>query len=372
MQSISRESNELKKILLIGSNNLAYHYLQMIQTYSNLTVIAVICTDHPNSYFNSQSFAVPIKKSLETVYKESVDYIFVCDHHPELEINMEKFIHKPILFEKSQLEINYPLIESFVHQYQNLELILNNIRDGLIVVDQFEHIQFINKAAKEIVGIGEESVVNLPIRNVIQNTRLPKILQHQEKEVNQKLMLHNKKKIITTRIPLINNKNHLIGAFALFKDSSEVQKLAEENTDLKEIKTMLEAIIHSSDEAISVVDENGNGLIINPAYTRITGLTEKDVIGKPATVDIYEGESMHFHVLKTRRPVRGEKMKVGPHRKEVLVNVAPIIVAGKLKGSVAVIHDISEIKELTTALKQAKQMIRNLEATYTFNDIIGS
>src|SRR5690625_184479 len=111
---------------------------------------------------------------------------------------------------------------------------------------------------------------------------------------------------------------------------------------------MLEAIIHSSDEAISVVDENGKGLMINPAYTRITGLTEKEVIGKPATVDISEGESMHLKVLKMRRPIRGTKMKVGPHKKEVIVNVAPIIVRGKLKGSIGVIHDISEIRKLTT------------------------
>ena len=201
---------------------------------------------------------------------------------------------------------------------------------------------------------------------------MPKVLQKQAKEINQKFVINHDKHIITTRIPLINDHNHLIGAFAIFKDTNEVMRLAEENTDLKEIKTMLEAIIYSSDEAISVVDEDGSGLIINPAYTRITGFSENEVIGKPATVDIAEGESIHFQVLKTRRPVRGAKLKVGPKNREVLVNASPIIVHGKLKGSVAVIHDVSEIKELTAALKQAKQMIRNLEATYTFDDIIGT
>src|SRR5699024_3987536 len=152
---------------------------------------------------------------------------------------------------------------------------------------------------------------------------------------------------------------------------NEVQQLAEENTDLKEIKKMLEAIIYSSDEAISVVDEDGKGLMINPAYTRMTGLTEKDIIGKSATVDISEGESVHLKVLQTRRHVRGAKMKVGPQKKSVIVNVAPVIVEGKLKGSVAVIHDVSEITMLTNELKQAKRMIRDLEANYTFHDIIG-
>ncbi|NMD70206.1 sigma-54-dependent transcriptional regulator [Bacillus sp. DNRA2] len=133
---------------------------------------------------------------------------------------------------------------------------------------------------------------------------------------------------------------------------------------------MLEAIIQCSEEAISVVDEHGIGLLINPAYTRITGLKEDKVIGQPATADISEGESMHLKVLKTRRPVRGVSMRVGPHKREVIVNVAPIIVNGILKGSVGVIQDVSEIRKLTEELNRARQIIRTLEAKYTFEDIV--
>lgn len=176
--------------------------------------------------------------------------------------------------------------------------------------------------------------------------------------------------MITTRIPIIDDSNQLIGSFAVFKDITEVVELAEKVTDLKEIQTMLKAIIQSSEEAISVVDENGIGLMINPAYTKITGLHEEEIIGKPATTDISEGESVHYEVLRTRKPVRGRKMKVGPYDKDVLVNVAPIIVDGKLKGSVGVIHDLSEIESLSAELKKAKRIIRNLEAKYTFDDII--
>ncbi len=185
------------------------------------------------------------------------------------------------------------------------------------------------------------------------------------------MVLDNGRKIITTRIPIIEENGTLIGAFAVFKDITEVVNLAEEITDLKEIQTMLQAIIHSSDDAISVVDENGQGILINPAYTRLTGLTQEQVIGQPATADISEGESMHMKVLQTRRAVRGATMRVGPNKREVIVNVAPIIVEGKLKGSVGVIHDVSEIKSLSRELNRARQLIRTLEAKYTFEDIIG-
>jgi PAS domain S-box-containing protein len=137
-------------------------------------------------------------------------------------------------------------------------------------------------------------------------------------------------------------------------------------------QTLLEAIIHSSEEAISVVDDKGRGILINPAYTKITGLTEEEVIGKPATADIVEGESMHMKVLQTRKAVRGVRMKVGSNNRDVLVNVAPVIVSGIIKGSVGVIHDVSEIEKLTNELTRARQIIRTLEAKYSFEDIIGS
>lgn len=147
--------------------------------------------------------------------------------------------------------------------------------------------------------------------------------------------------------------------------------LAEEISNLREMRSLLEAIFKSTQDAISVVDENGLGLFINPAYTRLTGLTEADVIGKPPTIDIAEGESMHLQVLRTRKPVRGVRMKVGPQKRDVIVHVAPIMVDGKLKGSVAVIHDTSEIRRLTEELDMAKERLRRQGAKYTFADIIG-
>jgi transcriptional regulator with PAS, ATPase and Fis domain len=80
---------------------------------------------------------------------------------------------------------------------------------------------------------------------------------------------------------------------------------------------------------------------------------------------------MHIQVLRTRQSVKDVSMKVGPKRKEVIVNVAPIIVSGQLRGTVGVLHDISEIHKLSEELERAKRLIRHLEAKYTFKDIMG-
>ena len=149
------------------------------------------------------------------------------------------------------------------------------------------------------------------------------------------------------------------------KKSDIDQPLLKEINKQKEILSTLRAIINSTDDAISVVNEKGIHTIVNDAYSRLIGLTEQDVLGKSSNVDIAEGESMHMKVLKTRQSVHGVRMKVGPNKKEVIVHVAPVIVEGKLKGSVAVIHDLSEIRNLTEELDQVKKRVRHLEAKYS-------
>ena len=264
------------------------------------------------------------------------------------------------------------LISKFKEETYKHDLIFNSTHDGMIVIDDKGSIILFNKSSERMTGLNKADVLGKHIYDVIATSKLPRVLHTRDTELNQEMILENGRKIITTRIPMVNENGLLIGAFAVFKDITEVVNLAEEITNLKEIQTMLQAIIQSSDDAISVVDEGGRGILINPAYTRITGLEQEEVIGKPANADIYEGESMHMQVLKTRRPVRGVRMKVGPKKKDVVVNVAPIIVDSKLKGSVGVIHDMSEIHSLTNELNRARQIIRTLEAKYTFDDIIGS
>ncbi|MFE4812150.1 sigma 54-interacting transcriptional regulator [Peribacillus simplex] len=264
------------------------------------------------------------------------------------------------------------LISKLENTSAKMDLILNTTSEGMVVIDHEGFIIMFNDSAERASDTKREDVIGRHIKDFIPSTGLLRVMQTNQKEVNQEITLSNGMELITTRIPLVNADKEIIGAFSVFRNKTEAVQLAEQITDLKEIQTMLQAIIQSSEEAISVVDDQGRGLLINPAYTRITGLTKNQVIGKPASIDIYEGESMHMKVLQTKKPVRGVNMRVGPKHKEVIVNVAPIIVDGCLKGSVGVIHDVSEIQALTHELNRARQIIRTLQAKYSFDDIIGA
>ncbi|MBM7646107.1 PAS domain S-box-containing protein [Scopulibacillus daqui] len=368
----------MKSVLIIGGQKQSLDILNMLVDSNVFKIVGVVDE-------NDQSPCVQFAKrksiscgpSWEPFIHDQLDIILMASEKPSLtEITQKKsagtvVIPYEIVNLVSQLiSQKESLIKQLRKRTHQQQLILELTHDAMIAINNKEEVTLFNPSAEKITGYKSEKVLGKKIGDVMPSTRLTKVMETGQPEINQEQQLDNGKKIITTRLPITDSKKRILGAFAVFKDITVIEDMAEEVTNLKSIQTMLTAIIQSSEEAISVVDEHGRGLIVNPAYTKLTGLSEKDVIGKPATADISEGESMHMKVLRTRKPVRGVRMRVGPAKRDVIVNVAPIIVNGKLKGSVGVIQDMSEITSLTNELHRARQIIRTLEAKYSFEDII--
>ncbi|WP_210609671.1 sigma 54-interacting transcriptional regulator [Priestia flexa] len=370
----------MQTVLIIGANTGGLAVLKMIEEAEGIKVVGVVDV---NSKAPAMKYAEQLGIKVSTTWgsflHKGVDVIVDATGNEYVfqELYKQKQSNTLLIpgsvakMMASLMDQKEELIERLTHESDKYNLIFNSTHDAMIVVDKEAKVTLFNKSAERITGLKSENVIGKHIHESIPASELPTTLLTKRTDYNREFTITNSHKVITSRIPMINEKGELFGAFSVFKDITEVVNLAEEVTNLKDIQTMLEAIIQSSEEAISVVDEEGVGLLINPAYTKITGLQRSDIIGKPATTDISEGESMHMQVLKTRRAVRGVSMKVGPNKKDVVVNVAPVIVDGKLKGSVGVIHDISEIQQLTTELNRARQIIRTLEAKYSFADIIG-
>lgn len=250
-----------------------------------------------------------------------------------------------------------------------IEKILDSTYDAMIAVDANGIITLYNKAAEKLTGQLRGDVIGRSVVDVVPNTRLMHVLSTGAPELNRRQVLGHIE-IITSRFPL-KEEDAIIGAVAIFRDVTDVVSLAEEVTNLKEIQMTLEAVFNATQDAISVVNQEGIHILINPAYTQITGYTAEEVVGKDYMIDLDEGESVHKKVLMSGQPVENVIVRTGKTKKDIITRAAPILVDGEIKGSVAVIHDITELKRLNKELAQAKQIIRNLEAKYTFDDIKG-
>lgn len=371
----------LQNIIIVGAGNGGYALLKLIQQADYLQVKAIVDIDKNAPGLKlAEEFNIPTFKDWKPLLNGDIQIII--DVTGDKEVFQELIANRPataVLIPGEIANLIVSLLEE-KNKYINIidqktmmqELIFDSIEEGMLGIDDQGIVNLFNKSAEKMTNIAMKDAIGKHVHEVIATSELPRVFDTCRAELNKELILESGTKIVTSRYPMINEEGKAVGAIAVFKDISEVVRLAEEITNLTEIQKMLEAIIHSSDDAISVVDEEGKGILINPAYTRITGFSEAEVIGQPATADISEGESIHLKVLQTRKPIRGVNLRVGKQKKDVIVNVAPIIVNQQLKGSVGVIHDMTEMRGLMKELDHARTLIRTLGATYSFEDIVGT
>lgn len=133
-------------------------------------------------------------------------------------------------------------------------------------------------------------------------------------------------------------------------------------------------IFDSLYDGILIVDKEGVVRYINPAYTRITKVEEKNIIGRYLS-EVRPGSRL-------TDVVKDEKMELGAHRKmgdvEYLVNMVPIYEAGKVIGGISLLNELIDIYKLTEKLNLSKIIIQNLKehvktlgnGKYSFDDII--
>jgi len=153
----------------------------------------------------------------------------------------------------------------------------------------------------------------------------------------------------------------------------EKEKLLE----IKKIKGELSAILSSVQEAIEVADVNGVIKYVNPAFSRVTGIPEETRIGKNI-FDVSPDGALAQAIL-TRKPVTGQKTRVGGSNAEVVSNACPIVVDGKIYGAVVSFQPITDIMNLMEELKKSSSIIKDLHdrlgqvsgSKYCFEDIIG-
>ncbi|MDF2681801.1 MAG: sigma L-dependent transcriptional regulator [Brevibacillus sp.] len=137
-----------------------------------------------------------------------------------------------------------------------------------------------------------------------------------------------------------------------------------------------QAIIHSIHDGVLVIDREEIVRLINPEYTRITGVKPEVILGKP---------------LRSVRPgaqlvdtLRDGKTRAGIYRKEgtteYVVDMAPILIHSEIVGAVSICKGLTEVHKLSLELEKNKEKLLQLEKAmgslyqtkYTFDHIVGA
>jgi len=118
--------------------------------------------------------------------------------------------------------------------------------------------------------------------------------------------------------------------------------------DTTQKQTELEAVMKSMDSGVIAVDRDFRVMMINPHAKKIFGIN-RDIIGEKLvnTVRDFELED----IIKNKEYVR-ELTIFWPVKRDLRIKTADIIYGGEHMGTVAVIHDITDIKKLENMRSQ--------------------
>lgn len=231
--------------------------------------------------------------------------------------------------------------------------IFDSIYNGVVAIDQQGIIKLFNEAAAKIMGVAKEETIGRRVEEVIPNTSLLEILKTSKAENNQKMHLGNCE-IISNRGPICKD-GKIVGAIGVFQDISDFEALSLELDNVKEINNDLDAIIESVADGIVVGSADGMILRANSAYLQITGIQEKEFVGKNVRELINQGymnKSVTEMVFRTKSRVNVVDIRSG---KELLMTGAPVFNEEKeVTRVVTIVRDISELTELKGKLEQAE------------------
>lgn len=119
--------------------------------------------------------------------------------------------------------------------------IFQSMGDGIIAIDREQRITVFNEAARRIIGVKMDPI-GRRILDVIPDSRLPLTATKGDAFYNQERTI-GEANILASRFP-IKVKGEIVGAVSLIRDKTEVHRLAEELTGVKEFIEALRVQSH--------------------------------------------------------------------------------------------------------------------------------
>lgn len=133
--------------------------------------------------------------------------------------------------------------EEFREIYLDHTEVTDSLEEGLLAVDPEGKVILVNKAARELLEIAEGDERELgEIREIYPDSALPDVLESGNEIQGHSLVLHDRQ-VFCSDI-LIRNGRKIEGAVSVFRDKTEIAKLAEELTGARYMVDTLRAFNH--------------------------------------------------------------------------------------------------------------------------------
>ena len=257
-----------------------------------------------------------------------------------------------------------------------LGTVLDSMHNGIFAIDQQCIMTILNPAAEECLGLKAGEALGRPIQSVLPESDLPEVLASGEPRVGRKQSLRSVR-VVSNSTP-IRVGGVIAGATTIFQDLTEYEAVAGRLESVSNLHKTLDNILALAYEGIVVVDGDGIITMANKAMADFTGLSQEDLLGRPAS-EVMDGTYLPMvartgtQELAQVQVVRGRK---------VLVSCLPIIEDGRVSGAVGKItfRGLEEIREIARRIETLESRVayyqeelsRVTRARYTLDHIVST
>lgn len=142
--------------------------------------------------------------------------------------------------------------EEFVTRYVERSEVLDALDEGLFAVNPEGEVILMNQSAREMLGVDAgRQVEGEKLTELYPETRLLEVMEIGQAQYNATMVLGGNH-ILTSRIPLMEN-GRIAGAISIFRNKTEVMKLANELTGARDMLETLRAFNHEFMNKLHVI-----------------------------------------------------------------------------------------------------------------------
>ena len=142
--------------------------------------------------------------------------------------------------------------DAFARRFHQREDILEALEEGILAIDREGRIIFLNAAAAQMLSLAPEAAMGRPLHSVYPSSTLDRILRTGRPEYNVSMKSLKDVRVLADRLPLYEN-GALAGAVGIFRNRTEVARLADDLTGVRHMVDAMRAYTHEFMNKLHVI-----------------------------------------------------------------------------------------------------------------------
>lgn len=156
--------------------------------------------------------------------------------------------------------------------YQEKQAVLESIREGIVAIDQQGHVTMVNQTAVQLLHLQKDhTYIGSSLLDLFPASRMMGVIRSGQAEYDQEMIVGDDI-LLVNRVPVVDHRGQILGAVSSFRDKSELSKVTEELSQVKQYAESLRAQTHEFSNKLYTI----SGLLQLESYQEAIDLITRE------------------------------------------------------------------------------------------------